>query len=238
MMTHLGLRKTTLVDVPGRVAATVFTHGCPLRCPYCHNAALQGGTLPEDFLPREEVLAYLRKRSAVLEAVCVTGGEPLIHTDLPEFLAELRASRFFIKLDTSGVLPRKLEQVIAADLVDMVALDLKTAWGDYASLTGGNGADVRRSLEILRRARAETGLRYELRTTLAPGVATPAALSALSADIQPSEDWVLAQFRPPSLSENPLPQPEPYAEARIREFHAELTQRHPALRLRGVSAGA
>lgn len=237
MLARLGLQRTTLVDVPGRVAATVFTHGCPLRCPYCHNAGLQGGPIPDDFLPREQVLEHLRQRSNVLEAVCVTGGEPLLHADLPEFLGELRGLGYHIKLDTSGIFPDRLEEMLSAGLVDMVALDLKTSWNRYSDI-GGDGQLVQRSLKILRRFRESGGPEYELRTTLAPNVVSTAVLQSLAGELLPDEDWVLAQFRPPDPDINPLPQPEPFSRSQLQEIQALLVPNHPSLRLRGVSPGS
>lgn len=233
MITHLGLVKTTLVDVPGRVAATVFTHGCPLACPYCHNARLQGGPVPEDFLPRREVMDFLSRRAGMLEAVCITGGEPMVHGDLPRLLHDLRDLGFFVKLDTSGVFPDRLRAVLEAELVDMVAMDLKTAPEHYHRLGGigaEGGAAVLESLELLRLFKVE----YELRTTLAPGVVEESDLQVLSGLLRGNERWTWAQFKPPSSAENPQPQPVPYPVSTLQEWHARYGN-HPAkVSLRGA----
>ncbi|MFW5728542.1 MAG: anaerobic ribonucleoside-triphosphate reductase activating protein [Spirochaetota bacterium] len=215
---RLGLIKTSLVDFPGKVAATVFTYGCNLRCPYCHNANLVVGGTPEDFLDREDVLAFLRKRARVLDGVAVTGGEPLIHPDLPDFIAALREMRLQIKVDTNGLLPGRLESLDA----DYVAMDLKSAPARYDRL-GPVGAvaattsdRILRSLSILRNRRRDGRGNYELRTTVAPGVVTEEDFRIMAGLLQEGERIVLAPFRggptlDPAWSDSSPPSPEDMA---------------------------
>ena len=113
-----GLQKLTLLDYPGKVACTVFTGGCNFRCPFCHNSAL---VLPEQLAhdsSEEAVLAFLRKRVGVLDGVAVTGGEPLLHADIGDFLKEVKALGFLVKLDTNGSFPERLISLVEAGLVD------------------------------------------------------------------------------------------------------------------------
>ena len=102
-----GLQKLTLLDYPGKVACTVFTPGCNLRCPFCHNAPLVLPELVGQDTDEEQVLSFLRKRQGVLDGVAITGGEPLLHKDLPSFLEKVRALGFMIKLDTNGTFPER-----------------------------------------------------------------------------------------------------------------------------------
>ncbi|MBQ7809807.1 MAG: anaerobic ribonucleoside-triphosphate reductase activating protein, partial [Clostridia bacterium] len=118
------LQKLTLLDYPGKMAATVFTYGCNLRCPFCHNALLvteesAGG------IDTEEVLSFLSKRKGMLEGVCVTGGEPLLQPDIEDFLKAIKDMGFMVKLDTNGTLPKKLKDIVRKGLVDYVAMDIK-----------------------------------------------------------------------------------------------------------------
>ena len=238
---YLGLIKTTLVDVPGRVASTIFTHGCPLTCSYCHNARLQGGAFPSDFLPRSAVLSHLNKRRSLIEAVCITGGEPLVHRDLDSLVSEVRALGLYVKLDTCGVFPARLQAMLSRGLIDMVALDLKCSFANYRRV-GGSGERVAESLSILRDYaasdvhRAENGepFSYELRTTVAPGVVEEEDLFAIGALVRPDERWAIAQFRPPTQEENPLRQPSPYPLSQIDRWAKGLRERHPNLIVRGV----
>ena len=121
-----GLQKTTLLDYPGKVACTVFLAGCNFRCPYCQNAEIafaQGG---ED-IPQEELLAFLRRRRGILDGVCVTGGEPLVHARIGELLRKIKALGYAVKLDTNGSFPARLKALCAEGLVDFVAMDIKHA---------------------------------------------------------------------------------------------------------------
>ena len=106
-----GLQKLTLLDFPSRLAATVFTGGCNLRCPFCHNASLVLQNIPE--IDVREVLSFLKKRQGILEGVCITGGEPLLQPDLEDFIREIKKLGYKVKLDTNGSLPEKLERIIS-----------------------------------------------------------------------------------------------------------------------------
>jgi len=161
---------SSLIDYPGRVSSVVWTVGCNLRCPYCYNAEL---VLPElakqlPVVPEQEVLTELARRKGFVQGLVVTGGEPTLHNDLEEFLGRVRALGLSVKLDTNGTLPERLDALLGSGLVDYVALDVKGPWDKYALFTGGKevGQLVRRSLALLRRS----GLAYEVRTTVAPGL--------------------------------------------------------------------
>jgi pyruvate formate lyase activating enzyme len=137
-----GLQKLTLLDFPGRVACTVFTGGCGLRCPFCHNASLVTGVESAGEIPEEEVLAYVKKRSGMLDGVCVTGGEPLLRPDLAPFLEKVRALGYLVKLDTNGSFPGRLKALAGAGLLDYVAMDVKNSLPRYAGTIGVAGFDT------------------------------------------------------------------------------------------------
>ena len=132
-----GLQKLTLLDYPDKVAATVFTVGCNFRCPFCHNFSLVAGNGDKlELLTQEEILQFLKKRSNVLEGVCVTGGEPLIQPDIEDFLRSVRQLGYKIKLDTNGAFPERLKSLIEHGLVDYVAMDVKNSKALYAKTVG------------------------------------------------------------------------------------------------------
>ena len=156
-----GYQKLTLLDYPGRTACTVFTGGCNLRCPFCHNAGLD----------------YLSKRRGILDGVCVTGGEPLLQPDLEDFLRRVKSMGYAVKLDTNGTLPQRLAAILATNFVDYVAMDIKSSPDGYAAATGTDAdvSAVSDSLSILR----DSGIPYELRTTAVRGIHTDADFHAI-----------------------------------------------------------
>lgn len=189
---RLGLQKTSLLDYPGRVATVLFTHGCPLRCPYCHNAELISGPIPANFVSRVEVMDHLRRRRALLGGVVITGGEPLLHTDLPELIAEIGAIGLPVKIDTCGAYPDRLQEILAMPEVAHVALDVKTAPEHYDRVRG-NGAALLHAMRILREGEKP----YHFRTTLAPDIVTDDDLTAIAALIEPGDTWVRQPYRAP-----------------------------------------
>ena len=166
-----GFNKTTLLDYPEHVAATVFTGGCNFRCPFCHNASLV--LQPEEcpVIPEEEVLGHLRKRRGILEGVCITGGEPTLQKDLKEFICKVKDMGFLVKLDTNGYRPEVLRQLLSEGLLDYVAMDVKAALPNYTKVTGCPQLDLSRieeSIAILKNSR----ISYEFRTTVVKGLHT------------------------------------------------------------------
>lgn len=159
-----GLNKTTLLDYPGRVAATIFTGGCNFRCPFCHNAGLVLTPSSEENYSKEDVFSFLKKRKNILQGVCITGGEPTLQADLPDFIKELKKLGYAVKLDTNGYHPRMLKELLDAGLLDYVAMDIKNAPAKYG-LTTGTELDfqkIEESVELLK----TSGLDYEFRTTV------------------------------------------------------------------------
>lgn len=159
-----GLQKTTLLDFPEKLACTVFTGGCNFRCPFCHNASLvlNSGAIEE--IPEDEFFSYLSRRKGVLDGVCITGGEPLLNSDIFEFIKKIRSYGLLVKLDTNGSMPDRLEALLDAGLVDYVAMDIKNAPTKYALTAGVEEypAEIERSIDIIIKKAPE----YEFRTTV------------------------------------------------------------------------
>lgn len=159
-----GLQKMTLLDYPGRVACTVFLGGCDFRCPFCHNFELVSGPLPEAVSERE-FFSFLGKRQGLIDGVAITGGEPCLHPDLPDFIARVREAGFSVKLDTNGNHPAMLGRLIGERLVDYVAMDVKNSPGKYARTIGLESMDlapIRESVRLLMNSNVD----YEFRTTV------------------------------------------------------------------------
>jgi len=159
-----GIQKTTLVDYPGKIAATVFTRGCSFRCPFCHNPEL---VVPEKFLPlisEDEILDFLESRIGKLQAVCITGGEPTLQKDLPEFIHKLKEMDYLVKLDSNGWNPEILEKNIKSEEIDYIAMDIKSSLEKYSLTTGTkvNIENIQKSIKLI----MESGIDYEFRTTV------------------------------------------------------------------------
>jgi pyruvate formate lyase activating enzyme len=186
-----GLSKLTLVDYPGKVAATVFAGGCNLRCPFCHNAPLVLGGAEE--ISEAEVVAFLEKRRGLLDGVCVTGGEPLLQKGLSDFLARVKEMGYPVKLDTNGCYPDRLKGVCARGLVDYVAMDVKSDPAHYAETIGVQGFDlapVRESIEFLLSGDVD----YEFRTTVVQGLHTPQIVQGAAMMIAGAKRYYLQKF--------------------------------------------
>ena len=159
-----GLQKMTLLDFPGKVACTVFLGGCDFRCPYCHNFELAEGTAPP-VMEVPELLAFLKKREGLLDGVAFTGGEPLLHRELPDLLRNVKEMGFAAKVDTNGAHPDLLRQILSEGLADYVAMDIKNSPGKYAVTAGRETLDlapVRESIRLLLSGSTD----YEFRTTV------------------------------------------------------------------------
>lgn len=186
-----GFQKLTLLDFPGRTACTVFTGGCNLRCPFCHNAGLVRTPLAQPNLT-DEVLAYLARRRGILDGVCVTGGEPLLQPDLADFLREVKDLGYAIKLDTNGSLPRRLATILDTGLVDYVAMDVKSSPAGYAAAAGTDtdAAVFDRSIRILR----DSGIPHEFRTTAVAGIHTEADFAAIGQWLAGAPAYFIQRF--------------------------------------------
>ena len=186
-----GLQKMTLLDFPGRVACTVFTVGCNFRCPFCHNSSLVlQPDLPE--LDQAEFFAFLKKRQGLLDGVAITGGEPLLHPDMPDFLRRIRELGYAVKLDTNGAFPARLGAILDEGLADYVAMDVKNRPEKYALTAGVDGIlpAVQQSLALLRAHDTP----FELRTTLVDELHEPEDFAAIGRWIAPVERYFIQGF--------------------------------------------
>lgn len=159
-----GLQKTTLLDYPGHIAATIFLGGCNFRCPFCHNSDLLGGD-SEDPFTEEGVLNFLKTRTSVLEGICITGGEPTLHDGLADFMRRVHELELLIKLDTNGYRPNVLKSLCEKGLLDYVAMDVKSGRTGYAKTAGLpqlNLSLVEESVDFLLHGTVP----YEFRTTI------------------------------------------------------------------------
>ena len=131
-----GIQKMTLLDYPEKVACTIFTARCNFRCPFCHNASLVTHVDMEEAIPEEDIFSFLRKRQGILDGVCITGGEPLLQPDIENFIRNVKALGYLVKLDTNGSNVLMLKRLVERRLVDYVAMDIKNAPDKYGMTIG------------------------------------------------------------------------------------------------------
>lgn len=188
-----GWNKTTLLDYPGHVAATLFTGGCNFRCPFCHNAELVLCS-GEQEIREEEIFAFLRRRKGVTEGVCITGGEPTLQPGLKEFIRRVKELGFLVKLDTNGYRPETLWELMEEGLPDYVAMDVKASRGNYAIAAGLAGLDmaaIEMSMGIIR----SSGIPYEFRTTVVKGIHTEADIEDIGRWLSGCRAYYLQAYR-------------------------------------------
>ena len=188
-----GLQKLAMVDYPGKLAATVFTGGCNLRCPFCHNALLVTRLAETPEILEQEVLDFLSSRRGLLDGVVLSGGEPLLQPDAADFLQTVREMGFAVKLDTNGCYPSALADILDRGLADYVAMDIKNSREKYAGTVGEPGFDlapVEESIRLLR----QSGVDYEFRTTLVRELHTPEDLDKIVVWLEGAPRYFLQNF--------------------------------------------
>lgn len=188
-----GIQKLTLLDFPGTVACTVFTLGCNMRCPFCHNSLLVTKTEEAEEYPVEEFFKFLEKRRGILDGVAITGGEPLLHADTGEFIARIKGMGYKVKLDTNGSFPDRLEEILKSGNVDYVAMDIKNSPEKYAETVGIPGFDVskiQRSIEIIK----ASGVDHEFRTTVVAPLHTSDSIAGAAGMIKGAPKYFLQNF--------------------------------------------
>ena len=189
-----GLQKTSLIDYPGRVAAVVFTQGCNFRCPFCHNAELVLPSCFREVIEEDSVIRFLTTRIDKLQGVVVTGGEPAIQEDLPDFLQKIKAMGYQVKLDTNGSRPAVLKHLIDQKLVDFIAMDVKGPLDRYDDIAGVkvNPRLIEESIDLIIRS----GVEYLFRTTFPKPLLGEQDIPGLLALVQKADHFHLQPFVP------------------------------------------
>ena len=195
MLRIAGLEKNSLIDYPGKISAILFTYGCNLRCPYCHNPELVVEKLSkEKIIPHSYIFEFLQKRVGKLDAVVITGGEPLIHVELETFIRDIKELGFLVKLDTNGFYPEELKSLIDKKLVDYVAMDVKYPKNKYIHLTEKDNSVERisQSIDIIMKSKLE----YEFRTTYVKPFHNLKSAKEIGQMIKGANVYYIQNFRP------------------------------------------
>ncbi len=198
MMIFRGWQKTSLIEYPGKISTVLFTGSCNFRCPFCYNRELVLHPEKLQSIGEPGVISYLNENRHLYHAVMVTGGEPTLHKGLPMFLAKVKRLGMLAGLETNGTNPEMLRELIKEKLVDFVAMDIKAplAWDKYRLAAGisdrGMLQKVKRSVKML----LGSGLEYEFRTTVVPGMHTEDDIAGICDEIKGARRYVLQQFLP------------------------------------------
>lgn len=193
-----GIQKLTLLDFPGEVACTVFTAGCTLKCPFCHNPGLViKERLPRFYINDDVFFVFLGKRKEKISGVVISGGEPLLQPDIVPFIKKVHEMGFKVKLDTNGTFPEQLKSLLKSGLVDYVAVDIKSALQNYSHASGIEGSEAFKLPELIKKSVTVlmgSGIPYEFRTTVACGLIDEADIRGIGELIRGADAWYLQQF--------------------------------------------
>ena len=226
-----GLQNLSLVDYPGKLAAAVFLQGCNFKCGYCQNPDLI--TFETEFSTTEEdVVEYITRRKDMLEGIVISGGEPTIHKDLPDLIIRIKELGMSIKLDTNGSNPDMLEELLCADLLNYVAIDIKTSLSKYGQLTDVKNIEelVLRSIYFTMLAR----LPYEFRITCVPGVVDEEDIRNIAKVVKGAAKVCLQQFSPMVTYDGSFKDIKPYERRVIQGFQKILEEAVDVVEIRGL----
>ncbi len=216
-MRIVGFAKTSLLDWDGCVAATLYLPGCNFRCPFCHNRDLVLDHEAMAEIPLSNIRRYIETNAEFLDGIVITGGEPTIHSDLPDLIDALSRCGIKVKLDTNGSNPGLISDLLDAGLLDYIAMDLKAPLNSkYSDLIGVKAqlGDIERSASLI----MDSSIDYEFRTTIVPVMLDEADIEAMAAYIGGARKYALQQFRPKNTIDPNLTVIDPYPTERIRSM--------------------
>ncbi len=212
-----GIQKLTLLDYPGKLAATIFTHGCDFRCPFCHNPEL----VTEDFdkktaLSESDILEFLKTRNGKLDALVITGGEPLIQSDIADFIKKVKKLGFLVKVDTNGSFPNALEKLIAEEIVDFWAMDVKASEKNYENAAGTkvDYQKIKRSIKLI----VDSGADYEFRTTVVKGIHTSKDIEEIGSILKGTKSFAIQNFNPGKTLDPGFDKENSFSDPTLKDF--------------------
>jgi pyruvate formate lyase activating enzyme len=215
-----GLQKVSLIDYPGRISAVLFTRGCNFRCSYCHNPELVDPDRYGETLSEAEILAFLDRRRGKLDAVTLSGGEPTLQPDLLSFASQIRKFGYLIKVDTNGSRPDVLEKLIAAGLVDYLAMDIKGPLEKYQDIAKCDISPetIRQSIGII----LSSGVEYEFRTTVVKSLFKTGDISRIAALVKTARLFVLQGFVPSKALDRRLLEEAPFPRDELEQIRQSM----------------
>jgi pyruvate formate lyase activating enzyme len=225
-----GLQKLTLVDYPGKVAATVFLIGCNFKCGFCHNPDLVNWTGEQKEISEKDFFEFLKEKEGLIEGVCITGGEPTIYPDLNDFIKRIKDMGFLVKLDTNGSNPDVVSKLIEKKLVDFIAMDIKTSLEKYGQATNSkiDAKNIKKSVELIK----NSGIDYEFRTTVVPGLVEKEDIEKIGKWLRGAKKIALQQFQNKRVLDKNFREIQPYSDEALNEFKEVLGKNIKEVELR------
>lgn len=227
-----GLSKTTLLDYPQHLAATIFSANCNMRCPFCHNGNLVLNRDTLELINSQEIYDFLKNRQNILEGVCISGGEPTINKDLLDFMSRIKSYDLKIKLDTNGLKPEVIESAITHNLVDYIAMDIKNSQDKYAITCGLDKIDLQKidqSIQLI----MHSNIDYEFRTTVIRELHVKEDFNQIGQWLSGAKQYYLQQYRANNhqLTTNKYTN---YTKSELTEFSEILAQYLEFVGIRGI----
>lgn len=234
-----GYLRTSLIEWPGKISSVVFVPGCNFRCPFCHNKDL---VVNPDKLPsvsEREVFSNLKKRKKWIDGVVVTGGEPTLQSNLPEFLQKIKKLGFLTMIETNGTKPEVLKKLFGKRLIDRLTMDIKAPLNsrNYNKVSGAicKIETIKESIKLI----LNSGVEYEFRTTVVPSLHTKDSLIEMARQLRrivrpPTFSWLLQQFQPKNCLDPAFEKIEPYSGKFLEEILSAVKKHIPRAELRGV----
>jgi len=213
-----GLQRTTLIDYPSKVAATIFTIGCNFNCSFCHNPELvDSQKIKKQPIIQENIFFdFLKSRKGLLDGVCITGGEPTIQADLIEFIKKIKQDNFLVKLDTNGSKPKILKKLLQENLVDYIAMDIKSSLSKYSRMAGKqiDIKNIQQSVNLIQQSKID----YEFRTTIVPNFIDEKEIQKIGKWLNNSKTYILQQFVPQKTLDTSLQEAIPYQDDKLERM--------------------
>ncbi len=226
-----GIQKTSLLDYPDVISAIIWTVGCNFRCPFCYNKEIVIGNVQP--VSEKEVMSFLEKRKGMLEGLVISGGEPLMQKDISDFCEKVKKMSYLIKIDTNGMYPEKLKELIDKNLIDYVAMDIKASKKKYEKLTNVkvNIKKIEESINLLQNSKID----YEFRTTFVPKLLTKDDIIDIAKWLNGSKKFYLQQFKPNSpLISAKLEDFTPYTKKELADTLEEIKSHFDICAVRGI----
>lgn len=227
-----GIQKTTLLDYPDKVACTIFLAECNFRCPFCYNIdlVLNYKNLPE--ISEEEILDFLKKRKKWLDGICITGGEPCVHKNLPDFIKKIKNLNYLIKLDTNGSNPRMIKDLIDRRLIDYVAMDIKGPLEKYDKISDVkvNIKDIKDSIEIIKNSKKD----YEFRITVIPTLHDKKDVKKIGKLLKGTKKFFIQQYKPMTTIDKKFEKISPFPVTTLEEFKKILEKYISKVEIRNI----